>query len=125
VNKASLNRFYDVASDFNDSLSLIGILLIIHKKTDLDFVDIKHKLAELECDDEMIDHIEDLSLSIPSEDMGRLIRLIAPIDKLFARDKPRDIPNIITIGREQFKGKKKKQRTRKPIKQCKCYATLF
>jgi len=119
VKKASLERFYSLASDFNDSLSLMAIMLIVHKKTDMDFVEVKGRLAELECDDCMIDSIEDLSLSIPSQDMGRLIRLLSPIDGLMVRERPRDIPSPVTLSRKSAKVKVSKPKARK------IYGTLF
>lgn len=105
MNKKLIERYYDVCSDFNDSLSLIAILLIINKKSELSFPDLKTLLNELEFEEDIVNHIEDLTLSIKSEDMGRLIRLISPIDKLFVRERPRDVPSVITKGREKFKTK--------------------
>lgn len=102
-----VERFYDIASDFNDSLSLIAIMLIVTKRSELDFVELKTTLCDLEFDGALVDQIEDLACSTPSHDMGRLIRLLSPIDKLFVREKPRDIPSIITKGREKMKNKKK------------------
>lgn len=105
MNKNLIERYYDTCSDFNDSLSLIAILLIINKKSELTFPELKNLLNELEFEEDIIDHIEDMALSIESYDMGRLIRLLSPIDQLFVREKPRDIPSVITKGREKFKTK--------------------
>ena len=102
-----IERFYDIASDFNDSVSLIALMLIVTKQSDMDFVTLKGILCDLEFDREMVDLIEDMALSIPSRDMGRLIRLIGPIDQLFVRERPRDIPSVITLGRAKMKTKKK------------------
>lgn len=98
-----IERYYDIASDFNDSISLVAVLLIIHGKTDLNFVDIKKQLSELEFDKSTIDAIEDIACSTPSHEMGRLIRLLSPIDQLLVRDRPREIPSVITLGRQKLK----------------------
>jgi len=103
MNKHLIDRYYDLASDFNDSLSLIAILLIINKKSELTFPELKTQLSELEFNSDMIDSIEEVALLIESHDMGRLIRLLSPIDQLFVRERPRDIPSIITKGREVMK----------------------
>lgn len=113
MKKEVIERFYDITSDFNDSLSLIAILLIVNKKTELNFIDLKYKLCELEFNSDMIDDIEEVSLSIRSEDLGRLIRLISPIDGLFVREKPRDIPSVITEGRKRYKNKRTAKAKRK------------
>lgn len=105
MNKRLIERYYDVSSDFNDSISLIAILLIIHKKSELTFPELKTKLSELEFKDDTIDSIEELALSIQSHDMGRLIRLLSPIDNLFVRERPREIPSVITEGRKKMKKK--------------------
>lgn len=107
MNIQLIERFYDIASDFNDSISLIAIMLIVTKRSELDFVTLKGVLCDLEFEASLVDHIEDLACSTPSHDMGRLIRLLSPIDKLFVREKPRDIPSIVTKGREKMKTKKK------------------
>ena len=52
-----IERYYDIASVFNDSISLIAVLLIIHDKTDLNFADIKEQLSELEFGKSTIDAI--------------------------------------------------------------------
>ena len=98
-----INRYYDIASDFNDSISLIAILLIINKKSEMTFPELKSYLSDLDLDLKTVEDIEDITLSIQSSDMGRLIRLLSPIDLLFVREKPRDIPSIITTGRENIK----------------------
>lgn len=98
-----INRYYDIASDFNDSISLIAILLIINKKSELSFPELKEYLGNLELGLKIVEDIEDIALSIQSSEMGRLIRLLSPIDLLFVREKPRDIPSIITKGRENIK----------------------
>jgi len=105
MNKQLIDRYYDLTSDFNDSLSLIAILLIIHKKSELTFPELKTQLNELEFKADTIDNIEDIALTTESHDMGRLIRLLSPIDQLFVREKPRDIPSTITEGRKKFKKK--------------------
>lgn len=102
-----IERFYDIASDFNDSVSLIALMLIVTKRSDLDFVTLKGILCDLEFDRALVDMIEDMALSIPSHDMGRLIRLVGPIDQLFVRERPRDMPSVITAGRAKMKTKKK------------------
>lgn len=102
-----IERFYDIASDFNDSVSLIALMLIVTKRSDMDFVTLKGILCDLEFDAKLVDMIEDMALSIPTGDMGRLIRLIGPIDQLFVRERPRDIPSVITAGRAKMKTKKK------------------
>lgn len=105
MDKRLVERYYDISSDFNDSLSLIAILLIINKKSELTFPELKTHLNELDFKADIIDSIEEIALSTESHDMGRLIRLLSPIDQLFAREKPRDIPNIITEGRKKMKKK--------------------
>ena len=105
MDKRLVERFYSLASDYNDSLSLIAILLIIHKKSELTFPELKTQLNELEFKVDTIDSIEDMALSIESHDMGRLIRLLSPIDQLFVRERPREIPSTITEGRKKFKKK--------------------
>ena len=107
MDKRLVERYYSVASDFNDSLSLIAILLIIHKKSELTFPELKTHLNELEFKADIIDSIEEIALSTESHDMGRLIRLLSPIDQLFVRERPRMIPNVITLGRERIRTKKK------------------
>lgn len=105
MNKRLVERYFDIASDFNDSLSLIAILLIIHKKSELTFPELKTHLNELEFKTDTIDSIEEIALTTESHDMGRLIRLLSPIDHLFVRERPRDIPSIITEGRKKMKKK--------------------
>lgn len=102
-----IERYYDIASDFDDSISLIAIMLIITKRSELDFPTLKANLCDMEFDSMLVDQIEDMALSIPSGEMGRLIRLIGPIDQLFIRERPRDIPSVITSGRAKMKTKKK------------------
>ena len=102
-----IERFYDISSDFDDSISLIALALIFTKRSDLDFVTLKNKLCDLELTQELIESIEDLAISTLSEDMLRLIRLISPIDNLFVRERPRDIPSVITAGRAKMRTKKK------------------
>lgn len=116
MDKRLVERYYDISSDFNDSLSLIAILLIINKKSELTFPELKTHLNELEFKKDMIDNIEEIALSTESHEMGRLIRLLSPIDQLFVREKPRDIPSIITEGRKKIKTKKK-SRAKKVKKQ--------
>lgn len=105
MSKNLIERYYDTCSDFNDSLSLIAILLIVNKKSELTFPELKNHLSELAFKADTIDSIEELALSIESSDMGRLIRLLSPIDLLFVRERPRMIPSVITTGREKFKTK--------------------
>lgn len=100
-----ITRYYDISSDFNDSISLMVVLLIINKKSELEFHELKDTLSNLEFDDVLLDNLEDVALNIESHDMGRLIRLLSPVDKLFVREKPRDIPNIVTEGRKKIKKK--------------------
>lgn len=102
-----IERYYDIASDFNDSISLIAIMLIVTKRSELDFPTLKATLCDMEFDSGMVDQIEDMACSIPSADMGRLIRLLSPIDQLFVRERPRDLPSVITAGRAKMKNKKK------------------
>lgn len=102
-----IERYYDIASDYNDSISLIAIMLIITKRSELDFPTLKASLCDMEFNSEMVDQIEDMACTIPSADMGRLIRLLSPIDHLFVRERPRDIPSVITEGRVRMKSKKK------------------
>lgn len=105
MDKRLVERYYDISSDFNDSLSLIAILLIINKKSELTFPELKIHLNELEFKKDLIDNIEEISLTTESHEMGRLIRLLSPIDQLFVRERPRDIPSVITEGRKKFKKK--------------------
>lgn len=115
MDKRLIERYYDISSDFNDSISLISILLILNKKSELTFPELKNNLSELEFKSDTVDSIEDVALSIESHDMGRLIRLLSPIDQLFARERPRDIPSVITEGRKKMK--------KKVIKMVKCPKT--
>lgn len=105
MDKRLVERYYDLSSDFNDSLSLIAILLIIHKKSELTFPELKTQLNELEFKSDTVDNIEDIALTTESHDMGRLIRLLSPIDQLFVRERVRNIPSSITEGRKKFKKK--------------------
>lgn len=123
MDKRLVERYYDISSDFNDSLSLIAILLIINKKSELTFPELKTHLNELEFKSDTIDNIEEIALTTESHDMGRLIRLLSPIDQLFVREKPRDIPSIITEGRKKMK--KKIIRMVKCPKTKKCQYGLF
>lgn len=100
-----ITRYYDISSDFNDSISLMVMLLIINKKSELEFHELKDTLSNLEFDDVLLDNLEDVALNIESHDMGRLIRLLSPVDKLFVREKPRDIPSVVTEGRKKIKKK--------------------
>lgn len=107
MDKRLVERYYDISSDFNDSLSLIAILLIINKKSELTFPELKTHLNELEFKADIIDSIEEIALSTESHDMGRLIRLLSPIDQLLVRERVRNIPSSITEGRKRIKLKKK------------------
>lgn len=77
-----INRYYDIASDFGDSLCLIAILLIINKKTDLNFVEMVEMLNSLKFDGGTLDNMEDLALMINNNDMRVFIKQILPLDRL-------------------------------------------
>jgi hypothetical protein len=105
MNKKLIDRYYEIASDFNDSISLISILLIINKKSELTFPELKAHLVDLDFNSDLLDDIEDVALSIESQELKRLVRLLSPIDQLFVRERVRNIPSVITEGRKKMKKK--------------------
>lgn len=100
-----IDRFYSVTADFNDNLSLIAILMVVTDRTQLGYIDFKQKLSSLCCED-IIDTIEELSLSIDAKEMRRLIEKLGPIEELFIRERPR----VYTKRPKQKKKRKAKEK---------------